>query len=151
MKSNVFISILFLLSTSTAFAAEQVAEQGGDYGEVTRVLGSLMVVIFIIFFLAYFLKKLKVGQQFSIDGPIKVVATLPVGTKEKLILVQVGEEQILVGMSAQGLQPVHTLKKPVDVALAQSDSKFMFSEQLKKVLSKNGLDNRKEKNLEEQS
>ena len=43
MKSNVFISILFLLSTSTAFAAEQVAEQvveqGGDYGDVTRVLG----------------------------------------------------------------------------------------------------------------
>ena len=140
MKSRLQKLILILFASglwfSTAvFAAEQVAEKKSEYSAVTNMLGWLMFVIFVILWLAFLFKKMKIGQQFSTLGVIKIISSLSLGTKEKLILVQVGEEQILIGVSAQGIHKIHDLKIPVVIENTQPETKSLFSEQLKKVLS----------------
>jgi flagellar protein FliO/FliZ len=44
---------------------------------------------------------------------MRVLATLYLAPREKLLLVQVGEQQLLLGSSAQGLSCLHVLAEPV--------------------------------------
>jgi flagellar protein FliO/FliZ len=59
---------------------------------------------------------------------------LSLGTREKIILLEVGEEQIVIGTSAQGIQHLHTLIKPIKVEDASNKTSVSFSEQFKKLL-----------------
>ena len=47
---------------------------------------------------------------------INVVASRSLGPKERLIVVEVADQQLLVGMTATGVQTLHVLEKPVSVA-----------------------------------
>jgi len=46
---------------------------------------------------------------------INVVATRALGPKERLMVVEVAEQQLLVGLTAAGVQTLHVLDKPVHV------------------------------------
>jgi flagellar protein FliO/FliZ len=60
----------------------------------------------------------------SAPGPMQVVASLSLGIKEKLLLVQVGEQQILLAVSAAGINTVHVFTEPVVVETPAGQSDF---------------------------
>lgn len=72
----------------------------------------LMAVVAIIFFLAWLVKRLNLTQQ-SQSGILRIVAGLPVGTRDRIVLLQVGEEQILIGLSPGRMEKLHTLAQPI--------------------------------------
>ena len=60
---------------------------------------------------------------------MKVVSSLPLGAKERLVVVQVGKEQLLLGVSQQQVALIKTLDEPLEI------KEFMapeFSQQLSK-------------------
>ncbi len=79
-----------------------------------KLTGGLLIVVAIIFFIAWMLKRLNLTQQ-SQSGILRIVAGLPVGTRDRIVLLQVGEEQILVGLSPGRMQKLHCLGQPVSV------------------------------------
>ena len=79
-----------------------------------KLTGGLILVVFVIVVLAWLVKKLNLAQQ-SGQGLIRVVAGLSLGTRDRIVLLQVGEEQILVGLSPGRIEKLHTLAQPLDV------------------------------------
>ena len=62
---------------------------------------------------------------------MKVIATLPLGYKEKLMVVKVGGQQLLVGVTPQQVNFLYRLEEPLDESQPQA-----FSEQLGKLMGK---------------
>ncbi|MNP80377.1 Flagellar protein FliO [compost metagenome] len=66
---------------------------------------------------------------------IQLVATQALGPRDRLVLVQVGGEQILLGLSAGRIAPLHVLKEPVQLAETQAASPE-FAKRLMDLLGK---------------
>jgi flagellar protein FliO/FliZ len=77
------------------------------------VLG-LILVLGIIFVLAWLIKRTNRFQT-SVNGEMKVIAGLALGPRERAVLLQVGEQQILVGVTTQHVQTLHVLETPIPV------------------------------------
>jgi len=74
---------------------------------------SLLLVLFAIVISAWLLKKLQVGG--NTVNSLKVVTSLNLGSKERLVVVQVGEKQLLLGITGQQINLLDTLEEPIEV------------------------------------
>ncbi|MEW6560358.1 MAG: flagellar biosynthetic protein FliO [Pseudomonadota bacterium] len=83
-----------------------------SWTELLRVFGGLVAVIAVFVAALWLLKRLQPGSRAS-SGPMRVLSTLHLAPRERLLLVQVGEQQLLLGSSAQGLSCLHVLSTPV--------------------------------------
>lgn len=114
------MSILSVFSNSAAIAVttDNVAliEGGGviTASSILQILLSLMLVIFLIIVASWLYKKY--GNITSpLNDKFKVVSGLSLGPKEKIVLIQVGDEQILVGISPGMIRNIHTLNKCLEI------------------------------------
>lgn len=105
-----------LLLTGTVMAATQDAaavpaalDAGSMVAPLLRMLLSLGVVLALVAALAWLARRLR-GVANRRTGLIEIVSALPLGTREKVLLLRVGEEQILVGISPAGMRPLHVLR-----------------------------------------
>jgi flagellar protein FliO/FliZ len=95
-----------------ALAAELPATEPLGAGSVVQLTLSLAAVVAAIFGLGWVLRRMH-GLPGSTHRALRIVATLPVGTRERLAVVQVGEAQILIGLSPGRIQTLHVLERPV--------------------------------------
>lgn len=114
----------------TLFTAPALAEGGVNPPSITSWLLSSLMVIGLILVLGFLLKKSKLTQVMG-GGQMKVIATLPVGYKEKLMVVKVGEQQLLIGVTPQQVNFLYRLEQPLDESQPQA-----FSQQLGKLMGK---------------
>jgi len=110
-----FLSTLLALAATNA-QAETVAKEGvpsiltGDY--LVQVVGSLFLVILALVVITLVLKRFNtVGA--STGGYIQVLASTPLGQRERAVLLQVGADQILVGVASGAVTALHRLSDPV--------------------------------------
>lgn len=99
------------------FAAPQatpVAHTGavGSLGEVTL---ALLLVLGVIFALAWLLRQLR-GANARVGGAIDVVANVPLGQKERAVLLKVGNNQILLGVAPGRVNTLYVLPEPIEPA-----------------------------------
>ncbi|CAH1570387.1 Flagellar biosynthesis protein fliO [Vibrio rotiferianus] len=114
------------LSAPCAFAAAP------NSLDMATTLGSLVLVIGVIIFLAWLLKRMQVPAMGQQKG-LRIVSQLPVGTKERIAVVQVGEEQFLVGITSQSIQTLAKLEQPLkEDELATNAFASQFSQLIKK-------------------
>ncbi len=72
---------------------------------------SLLMVLALIFISALVLKRFNFTQQNS--GQLKVVASLSLGVKERLVVAQVGEQQLVLGVTPQQITLIKSLEEPI--------------------------------------
>ncbi|HVS77076.1 MAG TPA: flagellar biosynthetic protein FliO [Steroidobacteraceae bacterium] len=68
-----------------------------------------------------------------------VLADIPLGPKERAVLLKVGSEQILVGVAPGRVSPLHVLREPIEVTkspTATTPAATSFSALLKRSLGK---------------
>lgn len=108
------------VATSVAFAAEkpfaspevvQHAPAAGA-GSLLQVTFSLALVLAAVFAAAWLVRRLRGFGKFGVNV-IQVVADAPLGTKERAVLVQVGEQQLLLGVTPGQVNLLHVLAQPV--------------------------------------
>jgi flagellar protein FliO/FliZ len=119
-KSSYFIrgcALLPLILTSSAFA--QSTQSITNPASVVSIFLSLLVVVAIIFALAYVMRRLNVTTMGN--GQMKVVASMVAGTKEKIMVIEVGDEQHLVGVTAHTI--THLSKLDAKLETPQRESK----------------------------
>ena len=126
-----------LADASAAPVATPLASTGVA-GQLMQLLFGLLLVIGLIFALAWVMRRV---QQF---GPrsgqaIKLVASQALGPRDRLLLVQVGGEQILLGISAGRITPLHVLKEPVLLHDAEPAAPE-FAQRLMELLGKDQKD-----------
>ncbi len=66
------------------------------------------------------------------QGPMRVLSSLPLGTRERLLVVKVGEQQILLGTTPGRISFLCQLDKPID----EQQLPQPFAAQLGKLLSR---------------
>jgi flagellar protein FliO/FliZ len=91
------VLIAGLSTANVAFAAPGVA-----LADLSSVIVSLMLVLGFIFGAAWLVRR----APFSIgrgNGPLKVLAALPLGAKERLLLVEARGTELLIAVSPAGV------------------------------------------------
>lgn len=79
---------------------------------LANMLGGLIVVIALIFLLAYIVKKLNLVP--SQNAIIKTIAMTQVGQKEKLIVVEINQQQYLLGVTPHQINLLDKLAQPIE-------------------------------------
>ncbi len=98
---------LALLSAPT-----QAAETPGVSGAaIVQMLLGLTLIIALLFFAAYFLRKLNGGRSFGHSGPLRIVGGLMISARERIVLVEVGDSWLVVGIVPGQIKTLHTLAK----------------------------------------
>lgn len=120
-----------MLSSSHTLSAAPISTAPTNL-DLATTLGSLVLVIGLILLLAWLLKRMKVpalGQQRG----LRIISQLPVGPKERIAVIHVGEEQFLVGITGQSIQTLAKLEKPLnEEELTSSAFAHQFSQLIKK-------------------
>ena len=75
------------------------------------------------------------GAQGASDV-ISVVATRPLGPKERLLLIEIADQQLLVGMTASQVQTLHVFDEPVTTKSAEAATGG-FARRLRSALLEN--------------
>lgn len=130
----------------SALAAEPVAQavatapvaSGGIGGQLTQLVLGLLLVVGLIFVLAWLMRRVqRVGPG---NGQvIELVGSRALGPRDRLVLVQVGEEQILLGITPGRIAPLHVLKTPVSVNKSEAATPE-FAQRLMELLGKDQKD-----------
>ena len=124
-----------ILSPETANAAAAVAPVV-DATRIAEFGVSLVVVIAVILLVGWFYSRLRVGTGRGGDQ-INVVASRPLGPKERLIVVEVAGKQLLVGMTASQLQTLHVFEAPV-IEAGKASPETGFAGRLRSALKEIG-------------
>ncbi len=135
--------LLSLALPFTAWAAESTAPaapiaSSGMGGQVLQLLLGLLLVVGVIFLLAWLMRRV---QQIVPRGGqvIKILATQALGSRDRLVLVQVGGEQVLLGLTPGNITSLHVLKEPVHMPDAEPAS-TEFAQRLMELLGKDQKD-----------
>lgn len=106
-----------MVQSSGALAAVSEVESQEIFNTpyLIQVLGSLLLVLGCLFGLVFLLRKLN-GVPVSDRKAIRVLSSLKVGSREKIMLVETGENQLLVGVAAGSIRTLHVFDRAVDEA-----------------------------------
>ena len=87
-----------------------------------------------ILLLAWLLRKFSSVSMRS-GGSLRILGGMSVGGREKVVLVQVGQEQVLIGVAPGNVRTLHVLEQPIPETRPQAAGSGNFSEKFKQVLS----------------
>lgn len=125
---------------SRLFAAPAAAAHAPALGAggLVSVTLALLAVLAAVFALAWLARRMRAfGNRAS--GSLEVLANLPLGAKERAVLLKVGGAQILVGVTPGQVNTLHVLEQPIEIgktaASGQSD-RPSFAQLLKRSLGK---------------
>jgi len=77
----------------------------------SSMIVSLLMVLVLIVICAFILKRFNLVQQGG--SQLKVVASLSLGSKERVIVVQVGDQQFVLGVTSQQINLLEKLSEPL--------------------------------------
>ena len=104
-------------------------------GSLAQLTLSLIAIVALILAISWALKRLKLAGPRG-SGEIAVLDELSVGPKERIVLIRVGESQVLVGIGAGGLVPLTPLAVPI--VLKGGTPAPPFAERLRDLMKRPG-------------
>ncbi|MET0659377.1 MAG: flagellar biosynthetic protein FliO [Steroidobacteraceae bacterium] len=98
----------FSAHAEKTFAVPKAAEgiNASPAGGAASVMLALLLVLAAIFAAAWVMRRLRAGTE-ATRGAMEVLADLPLGTKERAVLVRVGKEQLLLGVAPGRVNTLH--------------------------------------------
>ncbi|MFK7733974.1 MAG: flagellar biosynthetic protein FliO [Pseudomonadales bacterium] len=94
---------------------------------------SLILVVALIFACIWVIKRLSNLNQ-AAGNHLNTIASLSLGTRERIVLVQVGDQQVLIGVAPGRVSKLQTFSEPVIDVNSLASSKNDFSSQLANFL-----------------
>lgn len=122
------LGVLFVLMPILAQANERPVHSTSM--AMVQVGLGLIAVIALMFLLAWLARRMRLVPGGSHSGSMKVLAILPLGHKERIALIQVGEQQMLLGVTPEQVNLLHCFDQPVSAT--ESASSVAFSQVLKR-------------------
>jgi flagellar protein FliO/FliZ len=104
------------------FSVPAISAEAGSFDAASSI-GALLFVLVLIIGLGWGLKRMKIP---TLNGhkDFQVIRQLPLGTKERLLVVQVGDEQYLIGSTAQNINLISKLDEPLTTSSSAASSPF---------------------------
>jgi flagellar protein FliO/FliZ len=131
---------LVLAAEPVANAAAAPAVNSGVAGQLAQLVLGLLLVLGLIFFLAWLLRRVQHAGPAGKGQVIELIGSRALGPRDRLMLVQVGNEQILLGLSPGTITALHVLKEPVQVPRATEKATPEFAQRLMELMGKDQKD-----------
>lgn len=112
-RFDLVLMVAGVLSISRATLAEPVLPAGTslDWSSFAMVMLKLAVLLALIVAAAWVVKRVRrVGHRGG--QALEIIDVLPVGPKERILLVRAGATRILVGSTPGGLRTLHRMDEP---------------------------------------
>ncbi len=106
-----------------------------DSSQAINVSLGLIFILLLIFSLAWFMRKMGYSN-ISGQGELKILATLNLGQKEKIALIQVGQQQLLIGVTANQINTLHVLDEILEAGDSAMAADAGFAKKLAESLGK---------------
>jgi flagellar protein FliO/FliZ len=111
-------------------------------GGLLRVSIALLVVLAAVLGTAWLAKRLR-GFSAAGNGGLEILSQLPLGARERAVLIRVGDRQLLLGVGSGGVRTLHVLDSPAAGAggggaapIASASARPNFRELLLRSLGK---------------
>jgi flagellar protein FliO/FliZ len=107
-----FLAPVFASAADRLGTEGRALSESGVAGNLIQTTLGLMLILGLIFGAAWFAKRfgnLKVGAQ----GRIKIIGGVSLGGRERVVLLEVGAQQLLVGVAPGAIQTLHVLEQPL--------------------------------------
>ena len=101
-------SLLIAAGAPAVKVGQHAAAAPSMFGAVLALLAVLALIVG----LGWLLKRMP-GSGFRPAEGLRVVASLNVGAKERVVVVEVNGEQLLLGVTAGGIRTLHQLPEPL--------------------------------------
>jgi flagellar protein FliO/FliZ len=116
MRMHKLLVLLLVAGPALADGAQTSVATGGlPTGELTsaaiRMVLGLAVVLALLGATAWVSRRFRVGAGLR-GGLIEVISGLSLGARERVVLIRVGSDQVLVGVSPSGMRTLHVLSQP---------------------------------------
>lgn len=106
-------------------------------GSLLSVLAGLGSVLFLIGLLAWLAKRLGVSSHGLSRSPMKVAGSVSVGSREKVVIVEIGESWLVVGVAPGSISALATLPKGETPSQDEAPSlRDSFSKTLQAMIEK---------------
>ena len=111
LRNTFLVLALNVAGTTALFAADSQVQTERSLGEqYLSVMPVLFFILLLIVGLAFLIKKF--NPTLGRGNPlIRVLGTLPLGGKERLVLVQTGDACLLLGVTPGQIQTLHVVNK----------------------------------------
>jgi flagellar protein FliO/FliZ len=110
-----------------------MAHEVMDGGFMLQFLAGLAIVLLSIVGLAWLLKRAG-GLRASAHGTLRVIDGIALSARERIVLVQVGDTQVLLGVAPGRVNRVHVLDEKVSAVAPPKTAPVNFAERLKHVM-----------------
>jgi flagellar protein FliO/FliZ len=133
-----FSPLLFIAAASPVWAAAPAAASSpvSTAGSLFQVIFGLMVVLAVMAAVAWLLKRTGAGRLHGAQ-PVKIVGGVSVGTRERVMVLEVGESWIVVGVAPGRINSLATLpRQEMPAENSPSKGKIPFADWLKQTIDK---------------
>ena len=104
-------------------------------GSLTQLTLSLVAIVALILIIGWVMKRLKLAvPRGSLDSG--VLEELKLGPRERIVLMRIGDAQVLVGIGANGVVPLTPLAAPI--ALKSIPAAPAFAERMRELMKRSG-------------
>ncbi len=126
------MATILLFSSTAAMALDAVRPAytpppaAVSAGGLLQVTLSLLLVLAAIVAVAWLLKRMNLAQQ-GTGNFLKVIGSIAIGQRERVVLVEVGDTWLLIGVGPSQIRTLHTMEKDLqsDLSVASTpDNKF---------------------------
>ncbi|KZN47151.1 flagellar biosynthetic protein FliO [Pseudoalteromonas luteoviolacea] len=87
-------------------------QSSGPNLDIVTVILSLLSIVALIIGLAWLVKR--VNPNVGNNQDFKVVRSLPLGTRERLLVIEIDDKQHLLGVTPQNINYLYQLETPLD-------------------------------------
>lgn len=118
------VVVMPVLAEETVAPARDAARNAPDTVGTIMSLGlGLLAVVAVIYGCAWLIRRMN-GMTGMNNSAIKVVSVLAIGTRERIALVEVGGQQILLGITPSTIRTLQVFDEPVVDAANPPSSEF---------------------------
>ncbi len=97
--------------------------------QLVQVLGGLGLVLALVLALAWLVKRFN-GARLAGGRGLRLVGGLAVGSRERILLVEVGDTQLVVGVAPGRVQTLHVLDQPLPNPAQETENEPGFAARL---------------------
>lgn len=108
-----------IASAETAVTTRPLSDPFASSG-IGQMLGGLILVIAIIFFITWVVRRVPGLQQLG-QGAIQVIDSQHVSPRERLMLVEINEQQLLIGVTSHSINTLYVLAEPIKNTRTQTE------------------------------
>lgn len=122
---NVYAADEIVMAKSTDLTSSTLKSVGSSSeslstGYLGQLVVGLVIVLLCIVALAWVAKRFN-RLQSTPDGSLRVLGGMSMGARERIVLVQVGEQQLLLGVASGRINTLHVLDQPLEAVSGVSD------------------------------